>query len=413
MLMLGFLAMANASVKWLEKYEEASQQASAQNKYLLLFFTGSDWCGYCIDMEDKIFPSEEFEQYAKNNLILLKLDFPQRRSLSARQETQNKQLMDKYSINGFPKFILLNPQGDQVGKCGYPSEGLPQFMKWLRRYAPPVAQVALQPEATVAAPGTRWITDYVQAAQQTQTTHRCLLMAFTGSDWCGPCMRMETAVFASDTFKKYAAQKLILLSLDFPRQKTLPAALQNQNARLAKQYKVEGYPTVIILNDKGEVLDRLVGGFEDALPAFMRWLNRVVPTAKTDEEKAKEADGWTTDYAAAAQKAKDTRRPLLVAFTGSDWCGPCQTMEKNVYASDAFKAFARENLVLMQADYPQSAYQDKALSEQNAQLEQTYKIESFPTMILFDAQGNILARESGAFTSSDGFIDWLKKALKQ
>lgn len=413
--LLAALTVTHAAVKWLENYDEAVQQAARQNKYLLILFTGSDWCGYCMEMERTVFPSREFAQYAQDNLVLLKLDFPRKRSLSARLTAQNQKLKSQYQVDGFPTTVILTAQGEKrATMSGYPSDGLPQFMEWLKQAAPPLPKADPNADKALAeaAPGTVWLNHYGEAARQAQADHRYLLIAFTGSDWCGPCQNMEQQVFASDTFREYAAQKLILLSVDFPRQKALPAALQTQNAQLAKQYKVDGYPTVIVLNDKGEELDRLVGGFKDALPGFMRWIKQVIPEPKSAEQQAKESDGWSTDYAAAAKKAKDTKRPLLVAFTGSDWCGPCQHMEKNVYATPVFKDFAQKRLVLMQADYPENAYQDKAVRAQNAQLEKTYQIDSFPTMILFDSQGKILARESGAFDTPESFVEWLKAALK-
>jgi protein disulfide-isomerase len=71
------------------------------------------------------------------------------------------------------------------------------------------------------------------------------MLFFTGSDWCGWCVRLQKEVFLTDDFKKWAADNVILVDVDFPKDKSKQSvALQNQNNLLARQYEVRGYPTV-------------------------------------------------------------------------------------------------------------------------------------------------------------------------
>jgi protein disulfide-isomerase len=90
-----------------------------------------------------------------------------------------------------------------------------------------------------------WYTDLNEASKISAKTNKPLMLFFTGSDWCGWCVRLQKEVFLTDDFKKWAADNVILVDVDFPKDKSKQSvALQNQNNLLARQYEVRGYPTV-------------------------------------------------------------------------------------------------------------------------------------------------------------------------
>ena len=74
-----------------------------------------------------------------------------------------------------------------------------------------------------------WLTDWEAAKAQAQRSNKPILINFTGSDWCGWCIRLKQEVFSQDAFKNWAAQKVVLFEADFPRKKALPPNLQAQN----------------------------------------------------------------------------------------------------------------------------------------------------------------------------------------
>src|SRR6056297_1133897 len=84
------------------------------------------------------------------------------------------------------------------------------------------------------------------------------------------------------------------------------------------------------------------------------------------------AEGWGTDWEAAKAESKKTGKPILINITGSDWCGWCIRLEKKVFTTDTFKTFAKENLVLMEADFPRKKELPAALKEQNEKLKDKY-----------------------------------------
>lgn len=101
-----------------------------------------------------------------------------------------------------------------------------------------------------------WLTDFAAARAQAARENRPVLINFSGSDWCGWCMRLDAEVFSTPAFITFAAQRLVCVQIDFPRRTQLPDALVAQNRSLKQAYGVEGYPTVLITTPQGQVIAR-------------------------------------------------------------------------------------------------------------------------------------------------------------
>ena len=112
-----------AELEWLTDLPKAQAKAKAENKLVLLDFTGSDWCGWCIRLNKEVFSQPEFAKYAKDNLVLVEVDFPRRKVLSAEQKSANDALQKKYEIKGYPTIIVLNGDGKKVAELGYMKGG--------------------------------------------------------------------------------------------------------------------------------------------------------------------------------------------------------------------------------------------------------------------------------------------------
>jgi protein disulfide-isomerase len=117
---------------WYENLESAIEIAKEENKTVFINFTGSDWCKYCIKLDQEVLSQNEFKKFAQENLILVKLDFP--RKIKQSQETidYNRNLMNKYRVPGFPSIILLNGDGNQIGSTGYLPGGPQNYVKHLK-----------------------------------------------------------------------------------------------------------------------------------------------------------------------------------------------------------------------------------------------------------------------------------------
>ena len=123
-----------ASGEWTTDYAAALASASGSNRKVFLFFTGSDWCGWCKRLDAEILSTPEFQAYARENLILVKLDFPQGIPQSAQLKRQNRELGDKYGIDGYPTVIVLNSSGGNIGKLGYMAGGPAPFIARIKQY---------------------------------------------------------------------------------------------------------------------------------------------------------------------------------------------------------------------------------------------------------------------------------------
>ncbi len=99
-----------------------------------------------------------------------------------------------------------------------------------------------------------WQTDFHAAKDKAKADNKLLLVDFTGSDWCPWCKKLHEEVFEKDAFKDEAPKRFVLVELDFPRQKKLPGQLKAQNDKLAAQYKIHGYPTVLLIDAEGQVV---------------------------------------------------------------------------------------------------------------------------------------------------------------
>ncbi len=137
----------------------------------------------------------------------------------------------------------------------------------------PVAAIAALTASSLAAEG--WLTDFQKAAALSKKTGRPILADFTGSDWCGWCIRLHKEVFSKPEFKKWASANVVLLELDYPQQKPQAPALKKQNQALVKKYKIEGFPTVLFLKHDGTVLGN--SGYMDGGPApWIKHANGVI-----------------------------------------------------------------------------------------------------------------------------------------
>ncbi len=114
------------------------------------------------------------------------------------------------------------------------------------------ACVALAMTTTLHAGGEGWVTDFEAAKAQAAKEGKDLLIDFTGSDWCGWCIRLKKEVFVHDAFKEGVKDKFVLVELDFPRnkEKIAPETLE-QNKELGKKYAVRGYPTILLTDAEG------------------------------------------------------------------------------------------------------------------------------------------------------------------
>ncbi len=120
-----------------------------------------------------------------------------------------------------------------------------------------------------------WLTDLPKAQAQAKTDNKMVLMDFNGSDWCPPCKALRKNVLSSPEFIEYAKKNLVLVDVDFPHHKKLSEEQKTANDALAQKYKIEGYPTVVILDSQGKELKKAVGYDGESPKEFIAELQKL------------------------------------------------------------------------------------------------------------------------------------------
>lgn len=125
---------AGDNLDWETNLESALKKAKAENKAVLVNFTGSDWCSWCIKLSNEVFSQKEFKEYSKKNLVLVMLDFPRKVEQSNEVKAYNNQLAQKYGIQGFPTILIFNSKGNMVAKTGYQPGGANGYIQHIKSY---------------------------------------------------------------------------------------------------------------------------------------------------------------------------------------------------------------------------------------------------------------------------------------
>lgn len=168
--------------------------------------------------------------------------------------------------------------------------------------------LAASPFALAQESEQRWFADYDEALAIAKTEGKDLLVDFTGSDWCGWCIRLHDEVFKHDSWYDVASESYVLVALDFPNAAEIKAKVPNpeRNAELRDQYGVRGYPTILLMNVEGEVFGRT--GYQAGGPeAYVTHMTSLASSGKKMLAAAKEIE---SEYADAEDKAAVVRKAI-------------------------------------------------------------------------------------------------------
>lgn len=122
-----------ANEPWLTDLPTAQAKAQAENKSVLIHFSGSDWCGWCMKLRKEVFAKAEFDSYARSNLVLLIVDFPKHKPVAAGIQSTNQRVAEQFQVQGFPTLILLDCQGKRLGNVNYSQGGTKPFLAEVER----------------------------------------------------------------------------------------------------------------------------------------------------------------------------------------------------------------------------------------------------------------------------------------
>jgi thioredoxin-related protein len=124
-----------SELPWATDLPKALEQAKAENKIVLLDFTGSDWCIWCMKFDNDVLSKPEFSAFAKTNLVMVLLDFPNAKKQSDALKKTNQELQAKFKVDGFPTYVALTPDGKEIGRqVGYLAGGPQAFIVELEKF---------------------------------------------------------------------------------------------------------------------------------------------------------------------------------------------------------------------------------------------------------------------------------------
>jgi len=163
-----------------------------------------------------------------------------------------------------------------------------------------VSMLSAEDKPNLGEKGVVWTDDYLGAMKQAETDNKDILMDFTGSDWCGWCIKLKKEVFDQDAFKTEGMKRFVFVEVDFPHSKKLLAKVTEQNQGLQKAFAIEGFPTIILADSKGRAYAKT--GYQEGGPdAYLKHLDEL-------QAKRKQRD----EILAAADKAQGVERAKLL-----------------------------------------------------------------------------------------------------
>jgi len=229
--------------------------------------------------------------------------------------------------------------------------------------------------------------------------------------WCGPCKTMASKTFANATVGDYANPRFIAYKVDCEK---------GQGVDLANKFAIEAYPTIIFFNADGTVKQKAVG-YKD-VDQFLALLKKNTPESLKNVGSATAptppggtvAPGVVTPQPAPTEgiaffqgtwtellaEAKKTGKPFFVDFY-TTWCGPCKAMANTTFKDATVGAFANANYL---------AYKVDCESDAGIPLAKQYKITAYPTILFFDANGQVIKKELG-YMPAETFAEVLKANL--
>lgn len=255
LLLIMISGLSAGNINWQHNIEDALQQAKQENKHVFVFFTGSDWCSWCFKLIEEVFDTPEFQNYVAENMVMVELDFPRGNLLSESQKSYNQEKQQKYGIQGYPSVLILDTDGKVVVQTGYRPDGGAAYVKFLEES---INWKLDKSNSTWQDPqGLIWQKNLENALDIATKQNKYVFIDFTGSDWCVWCERLEDEVFSKPEFADFVNDNLVLVRFDFPQNKAIPAGEENYNRQMAQKYGVRGFPTIFLMDNKGEIVEKL------------------------------------------------------------------------------------------------------------------------------------------------------------
>lgn len=256
-----------------------------------------------------------------------------------------------------------------------------------------------------------WMTDMEAAKKQAAEQKKDLMIEFTGSDWCPPCMQLRANVLSKADFLQEAQKNFVLVELDFPRSKEQTPEMKAANEKLAKEYEVSGFPTVVFASADGKPFGGFVGGLprEDVMKSMQNSLKNKEALRVAQENVAK-ASTDEAKIAALLEVLKLAPKDYVNNFYG-DVKAEIKKLDKEDKTGLKAADERAERLNKEQEDLQK--YFTAKLSVKMTPDDALQAIKSYPDRekLLPETQQRLLMMEFGSYLNSTGDVDGAVKIL--
>ena len=399
------------SAKWLTNLSNAQGLARKDDKLILAYFRGSDWCPFCKKLDNEVLNTDPFVEWAERNVILLDVDFPADKKQPSSLKKQNDTLKDRYGVIKTPTFVFLDADGEPITRCGFDTaklrddeaKGQPtSFLRYLDtvlKNRPKRQQLIQQKD----------LDHGVKYAREHGLPLLVLVTQDASQGASEEAAQTARDLVANQKFVRFVNTHMAFVQVAWPRDDdyTLPSL---EFLAWAHRQKVPPVPFQLAVWDphKQQVTTRVTSvdlvHIEPTLNRLRDALPRIDYTGR-----------WIEDYRLALAIAAQTGRDILMNFTSMDSSEWSQRLDKEIFQQDAFKDYARKNLVLLRVDFPKKApnEQPEKIAEQNRLLAEAHGVRGYPTVIFINPRGQKFGEArymKGGPTTFLAALDQLRKA---
>ncbi len=378
---------------------------------MLLYFSGSDWDDWTMKLDEEVMNTPLWTDWATQNLILVKFDFPKNTTKQkADARNQADMMKTRFSIAKVPTFIFLDPWGDPLARVGYntaklrdeEAEGQPN--KWLEFCQQAVASRPIKERLE----GYPDLESAVNAVKKTAVP-LCMLVYTADANQTAKTQREE--LLTNQLFVRFINRNMGFVQIQWPAEGDLrPGAKYIRN--FAAKWKFGSSAIQLVVwspGGEGE-LKAIIGSVDpvDCTPLVKR-METMLPSIDY-------GGGWLEDWKVARMLSGQRNKDLLISFVQSDTSQYSKLMDAEIYSQPEFKAYSKDNLILMKCEYPGDpanlAKQPKEIQEQNKMLAEMFGVRGYPTAIVLNPKGNKIIEIPKYMKGGAGlFIAEMKKQI--
>ncbi len=403
--------------KWMTNMQQAELASKRTKKPIMIYFCGSDWDDFTREIDEQVIEHDYFQNWAKERVIQVKIDFQAKGKQSALEKKANNELKERFQITRVPTFVFIDPDGAVIGRAGYDHARLRKDEKkgvgyaWVQ-HAAAILEGKAPPEDLDQLEGIDAGTAF------SKETGLPLLMLIYN-----PKSQLYTEqinkLLQVGKFIRFVNTSLCTARIFVPEEDDKSPEAEKTRKWLRDRKVPLGQPMTLALWDpaKDEVTVRLnTFSLVDPQPTILA-LERGLPKIEYRGE-------WVTNFRQARAIAAQGRRTIVIAFTGLDWCPHCQKLEQEIFDTTAFKDYARYNLVLLRVDFPKEGASvkktddekmdearklgaDKAKKDRD-ELADMYGVRGFPTIVILNAAAQKIATSGYMRGGPDVFLAQLK-----